>query len=208
MRTAAEEREERQASYNVRCSTAPAEKRAIADAALQLLQKDQVIAMDAGTTCLYLARAIPEQMPLTIITHSAYLPVELAGRPNLQVICTGGVLQWPSLCYVGSEAETLLRRFNMQCAFLGAQGVALNVGCTDNINLLEIKLKSIMVEQARETIILADSSKLDRVAMASFARLSQVRTLITDENADPEVVRAIRDVGVDVIVAPLAPNSD
>ncbi len=189
-------------SFFVRQDVNVNEKRAIARAALPFLEQDQVVFLDASTTGLYLAQAMPEDIALTIVTHSAYLPIKLTGYPNLQVISTGGVLHARSLCYLGAEAENRVLRLSARRAFLGVKGFSLEEGCTD-ANLLEVQLKGLMVQRANELFVLADHSKLGNIALSAFAALKQVHTLITDEGADPRLVESLRGLGMGVILAPL-----
>ena len=109
LHSAVREMDKREVSFYLRKGTAVEEKRAIARAALTFLEEDQVVFIDASTTCSYLVQAIPEDLRLIIVTYSAYLPIELAGQSNLQVISTGGIFHPTSLCYLGPEAENRLR---------------------------------------------------------------------------------------------------
>ncbi len=204
LQSAAREMDKREVDFYIRQKIAVKEKQAIARAACRFLPKDQVIALDASTTCHYFVQAIPNDIPLTILTYSAHLPIELAGRHNLQTIGIGGILHPTSLCYLGTESENSLQQFFAHRAFLGAKGITVREGCTD-ANFLEVRLKSLLVQRVQELFILADHTKLGNIALSSFASLNQVHTLITDEHADPEIVQAFRDQGVEVVVAPLSP---
>jgi DeoR family fructose operon transcriptional repressor len=203
LRSAQREIDKHEVAFFVRRDAAVNAKRAIARVARQFFERGEIIFLDASTTALYLIQEIPDDLPMTIVTHSAYLPVELAGRTDLQVISTGGVLDTLSLCYLGGEAERSVRQFSAHRAFFGAEGVSLIEGCTDP-NLMDIQLKAVMVQRAQELFILADHRKLGKSALGSFASLDQVRVLITDEQADPTMVQAIRGRGVQVILASLA----
>ena len=88
---------------------------------------------------------------------------------------------------------------------MGVKGVTIAEGCTD-ANLLDVQLKGVALQRTRELIILADHSKLGNIGLSSFAALSQVRAVITDEKADAEIVQTMRETGVEVIVAPLSKN--
>ena len=188
--------------FYARQETAVAEKRAIACAAQQFLEPEHVIMLDSSTTTLYFSLAIPNRLPLTIITHSAYLPVQLAGRPNIQIISTGGILQPKSLTYLGLEAESMIRHFHVHRAFFGAQGVAIQEGCTDS-SIQEVQLKKMMAEKAHELIVLADHTKLSNISLSSYAPFNRINILVTDEKADPEIVTAFQAEGIEVILAPL-----
>ncbi len=191
--------------FYARQKIAVAEKRAIARAAQQFVEPEHVIMLDSSTTGLYFAQAISPGLPLTIITHSAYLPVQLADRTNIQIISTGGILQPKSLTYLGLEAENMIRHFHVHRAFFGAQGVAIYEGCTDS-SIQEVQLKKMMAEKAHELIVLADHTKLGNISLSSYAPLNRINILITDAGADPEMVAAFRAEGIEVILAPLESN--
>jgi DeoR/GlpR family transcriptional regulator of sugar metabolism len=187
-------------SFYTRRGAQVMEKQAIARAAVTMLRPEEIIQVDASTTGLYFARAIPNGLPLTLITYSACLPVELAGFANLQVISTGGLLHRKSLCYLGEDAEHALEPLHASRAFLGAKGVDLTAGCTDAY-LPEIRLKAALAQHVNEIVLLADHTKLGNVGLAAFASLGQVSTLVTDEGADLKLVSEIRSRGVKVIIA-------
>lgn len=190
-------------SFSLRRGAQVAEKQAIAQAAIQMLRRDEVILVDASTTGLCFAHHIPEGLPLTLITYSALLPVELAHHPGLEIISTGGVLHRKSLCYLGEAAERALDPFHANLAFMGVKGVALDAGCTD-AHLAEIQLKTKLLERASTLVLLADHTKLGNIGLASFAPLSRIHTLVTDAGADPLFLETVRAQGVKVIVAPMA----
>ncbi len=185
-----------------RQDSAVKEKQAIANAAVEMIEADDVIVMDSSTTALALAKALPDNLALTVITHSAYLPVELSHRPEIQVISTGGLLQPKSMCYVGLEAENAFQNLHAHRAFFGVKGLSLLEGCTD-VSPLEVRLKSVMLNKIQELVILADHTKLGNIALASFASVNRISTLITDEGADPAILEDIRSQRVEVIVAPV-----
>lgn len=189
-------------SFYTRRGAQVMEKQAIARFAATMLKRDEIIQVDASTTGLYFARAIPKSLPLTLITYSACLPVELAGHTDVDVISTGGLLHRKSLCYLGEDAERALIPLHASRAFLGAKGVDLAAGCTDAF-LQEIRLKAALVQHIHEIILLADHTKLGNVGLAAFASLDQVSTLVTDAGADPQIVSEIRSRGVKVVIAPL-----
>ena len=192
-------------SFYTRRGEQAAEKQAIGRAAAQLLQKDEVIFVDASTTAMFFARAIPAGLPLTIITYSANLPVDLAGSPELQIISTGGTLHRKSLCYLGEDVERVVAQYHPRRAFLGAKGVSLAAGCTDAL-LPEIRLKAQVMDRVEEVVLLVDHTKLGNVGLASFSALECVSTLITDEGANLDFMLALRERGINTIVVPVLGN--
>jgi DeoR family fructose operon transcriptional repressor len=106
------------------------------------------------------------------------------------------------MCFLGFEAENALAYFDAHTAFFGAKGVTRREGCTD-AHLLEIQFKARMVQKVERLVVLADHTKIGNVGLASFAAISQVDVLITDELASPEFLHAIQETGTKVIIAPL-----
>lgn len=178
----------------------PDEKRIIARAALAYIQPGDVIMMDASTTVLALARILPRDYRLTVVTTSVAVPVVLAERDDLTVICTGGILRPQSRSYYGQHAESFLDTVHAHKAFLSCQGVHAQLGVTES-NLFDAQVKARMVQAASALIILADHSKLGRVSLTSFAPAAAVARLITDGGADPGVVQELVASGLVVEVA-------
>jgi DeoR/GlpR family transcriptional regulator of sugar metabolism len=90
--------------------------------------------------------------------------------------------------------------FNFQKGFFGAKGLTLEEGLTD-VNNAEVAVKRAWVAHAKQVIAIVDSSKWGRVGFASFASIDQLDCIITDEGAPPDMVAALQEAGVDVIIA-------
>jgi DeoR/GlpR family transcriptional regulator of sugar metabolism len=168
--------------YTVREVTRMAEKRGIAAEAAKLVRPQDRILLDASSTAWYLAAALPD-IPLTVLTNSIKVSLELAGKPQIEVVCTGGILASRSLSYVGPLAEQALEQHHVNRAFISCKGVHLERGLSES-NLLQARIKQRMIEHADEVVLLADSSKLDVQDFAHVPGLQRVSVLITDTEAD------------------------
>jgi DeoR family transcriptional regulator, aga operon transcriptional repressor len=84
--------------------------------------------------------------------------------------------------------------------FLGCEGVDPERGITQ-VSLAEAQIQRIMLKSAKSTIVVADGSKIGKVALIRLCDIGAIDTLITGESADPEVVDALRDRGLEVVVA-------
>jgi DeoR family transcriptional regulator of aga operon/DeoR family fructose operon transcriptional repressor len=100
---------------------------------------------------------------------------------------------------VGDEGHAFIERFNFQRGFFGAKGLTLGEGLTD-VNHAEVAIKKRFIERAKEVVAVVDSSKWGHVGFASFATVDEVDCIITDEDAPSDMVAALREVGVEVIV--------
>ncbi|WP_218932279.1 DeoR/GlpR family DNA-binding transcription regulator [Adhaeretor mobilis] len=175
------------------------EKQAIAKCALQYIQPNEVIALDASTSALELACLLPD-MPLTVITNSIDAARLLLDRPKLQVISTGGQLNPQSACFLGSLAEATLRQFSIEKAFISCKGIDMARGYSE-ASTEHASLKRLLMKLADQTILLADHSKFGVRSMVYSGELQDVAHVVTDEHTDGEYLEALADAGVKAEVA-------
>jgi DeoR/GlpR family transcriptional regulator of sugar metabolism len=163
-------------------SLAAREKRRIAEAALRFVEPGDTVYLDGGSTVLELARLLRERTNLTVVTNSLHAAHELAGRgPRLMVI--GGELRRLSQTMVGPLTRLVLHELHLDKAFMGTIGFALNEGLTTT-DPSEAFTKKLVMGQARQVIVLADSSKAGKVSFASAGGWESVHVLITDKQLD------------------------
>ncbi|HEV7900204.1 MAG TPA: DeoR/GlpR family DNA-binding transcription regulator [Planosporangium sp.] len=178
-------------------------KRAIAAAAGALVEPGETVILDAGTTVAEAARALPATFAGRALCTSVATAGELASRDGVEVHLAGGRLRRGDLTCVGSAAERFFADFFADRAFLAADGVHASAGITGE-RLDEIPVRQAILRQARESYVLADSSKLGRVAVGRVCALSAITAVITDADADLDVVRALEQAGTRVLIAPSA----
>ena len=183
---------------NTRLRAAAGEKRAIARAAAALVQAGDRLFIDAGSTCRFLAEALPDSADLTVMTHSLDIVTVLAHRPGFRLIMLGGEFDPRLNAFISPMTETALGSFSADKAFLGAQGVDINRGVSSN-GMSEERIKALMAHNAKQAFVLADSSKLGKVAFRSVLPLSRVFGVITDASASPPFCAALRRKGIRVI---------
>jgi DeoR family fructose operon transcriptional repressor len=175
-------------------------KRAIARAAAALVRPAQTLIFDVGTTVLELARALPRDLAAQALTNSAYVAMELSRRPGVQIHLAGGEVRADDLACSGPETEEFFGGFFADIAFLCAGGVHPQAGITD-FYPREIAVRRHMLQRSSERYVLADSSKLGRVALRRVCDLNTVTGVITDSGAPRETVDALAARGVRVLVA-------
>lgn len=193
------EKDRRDLPFGVRETVNLAEKRSIAAHAIRHMEEGDVIALDASSTARELARLIPD-FPLTVITNSIAVVSALVDRVRVRVISTGGVLDAPSLSYIGPLAEQALARFHIQKLFLSCQGIDLERGLSVTADE-HAGIKRRMIELAERTYLLVDHSKVGVRAVEFFAPIADVDMLITDGDADPEFRQALQEHGIRVEIA-------
>ena len=175
-----------------------AEKARIARFAAGRVPDGAAVGMTGGTTTTEVARALSDRR-LTVVTNSLSIASELAVRPNLKLVVTGGVARPESYELVGPLAESALDAVNLDLALVGVDGVSSAAGLTTH-HEVEAHTNRALIARARRAIVVADSSKVGQVAFARICELSRVHKVISDTAADPAQVAAIRDAGVEVVL--------
>lgn len=174
-------------------------KTRIALAAARLIDAGDTIALSPGTTTTHLARAIRQlQIPrLTVVTNALNIAMELAGLRDLSLTLVGGIVLPDFFASVGPLAEQNLDELFTAKAFIGSHGITVEHGLTGP-NQLEALTFRAMMRRARQTIVLADHTKLGHTALYRIAPITAMHTLITDSAAAPELVAPIVASGAQV----------
>lgn len=156
------------------------EKIRIAKYAASLITDDDVVYLDAGSTVMHMAEYIPA-VRATFVTNSVEC-IQRLPRRGLRTYVLGGVLKPGTLAIIGGEAMEGLKKYNFTKAFLGINGIAANPGFTTP-DPEEAMVKATAAAHARETWVLADSSKFGTITAASVLPLDRAR-IITDRLDD------------------------
>jgi DeoR family transcriptional regulator, aga operon transcriptional repressor len=173
------------------------EKTRIARAAAARVADGAAVGMTGGTTTTEVARVLSDRRRLTVVTNSLSIASELAVRPNLKLVVTGGVARPESYELVGPLAEGALATLNLDVALVGVDGISVGEGFTTH-HEVEAHTNHALIQRARRVIVVADSSKIGQVAFARICALHEVDELISDADAGPGEVEAIRSAGLDV----------
>ena len=132
------------------------------------------VGLTGGTTTTEVARALAARQDLTVVTNALNIAVELAVRANLKLIVTGGVARSASYELVGPLADATLQGIYVDLAFVGVDGIDAARGLTTQ-NEVEAATDRALIARAGRTIVVADASKLGRVAFAFIAALEPGR---------------------------------
>lgn len=186
-------------SFDVRQQQYAAQKVRIGQAAARLVNAGDTIILDASTTTQALIPYLKNLSELTVITNGLKAAISLLDAPQIQVILPGGNLRRESISLIGRMQDDLLAGVNVQLGFFGARGVTVEEGLTD-VNLTEVTMKGVMAARCRRVVGLVDSRKWGNVAAATFATLDQIDTIITDSEAPADLVLALRQRGIEVIL--------
>lgn len=178
------------------------EKRQIAAEAATRVNGDRsTVGLTGGTTTTEVARCLLHHKNLTIVTNALNIASELVVRPNVKLVVTGGVARTQSYELCGPIGEAALSGLNLDVAFVGVDGISAEAGFTTH-HEVEAHTNRVLLGRARYVVVVADSTKIGRVAFSRICSFDDVHELITDRGADPADVRALEHAGLHVTVAP------
>lgn len=176
------------------------QKRRIAARAVDLLDGARVIGLTGGTTVTEFARLLLDREGLTVVTNALNVATDLLANPRLRVLAAGGEVRNSSQEAVGPSAEAFLAGYNLDVAFLGVDGVDASSGCT-NYDPVGARVNAVLLDRARRAVVLADASKIGRVALAQVCPMTRVDVLVTDDRVTDELAAPIRALGCEVVLA-------
>jgi DeoR/GlpR family transcriptional regulator of sugar metabolism len=190
-------------SHDERTVMRHAEKQAIARAAARLVHPGETVLLDAGTTTLEVALALRDIRSLTVVTNSLANATVLMECPGIDVIMIGGQVQRSRRATLGPLATRFLDGFRVDRAFLGFNGVDADAGYTV-IDFDAAEIKRRMLESGAQSVVVADSGKIGRVAFAASAPINAADLLITDDGAQPSHIARLREKGLEVQIVSAA----
>ncbi|MBX3048113.1 MAG: DeoR/GlpR transcriptional regulator [Anaerolineales bacterium] len=179
-------------------------KRRIGLKAAELILNGDSIALDVGTTTLEIVPGLASKRNLTIVASSLQIANEVVRTLPLEnhsrLILTGGIVRPGELSMTGPIPEKSHRELHVDKAFLGMGGISPRDGLTE-YNIEDARIKQVLLEQAREKIIVADGSKFGQTTFAHVGPLSKINTIVTDSSAPADILKEIEAAGVTVIIA-------
>lgn len=172
------------------------EKAEVAKLAISLIETNDVIALDGGTTTQELARHLPNQ-PLTVVTNDVIVISELARKDMIRLVVPGGYRVRNML--TGAEAVSYIRKLNIRKAFLTATGIHPDSGFTIYTGEFH-DIKRAWIETAQTSYVVADHHKFGQGALFTFAKLTEVEAILTDSGVSPETWNTYRNAGVKLLI--------
>lgn len=168
-----------------------------ANAALGFIQPGQHILLNSGETCLYLAKAIPRDMPLTVVSACPLIACELAHHDKVDVILLGGTFFKPALRCVGTAATNMLRKMRFDAYFTGACALHPERGFSAKY-LEEAEIMRVSIEQADCTVVMGGADRLGLISSHQVAHVRELDVLITDQAVESTMIQALKDKGLQI----------
>ena len=175
-------------------------KVAIGRAAAQMIRAGQVVILDGGTTSREIARHIPRDLKVTVVTHSPTIALELVNHPNAEVILIGGRMFKHSVVAVGAAAIEAIAQIHADTYFMGVTGVHAKTGLTTG-DFEEAAVKRALSHAAAETWVLASSEKLGAASPYAVVRLDEISGIITQKSAEKSLTTPFEKMNIVVIRA-------
>lgn len=157
-------------------------KKLIADLASQNVQSGDQIFLDSGTTCFQMTSFLRAKRSLSIIVHSIRTAQELNG-PGTKILIPGGEYRPEKMDTIGPMAIETLERLRGYKAFIGTDGISMDFGMT-SVDIDSAHLQRVVIKNAKETFLLADSSKFDQPALYKIADFNSISAIVTDARPD------------------------
>jgi len=153
-------------------------KEIIARRAVKQVKDGYVIMLDASTTAYHILPHLINFKNILVITNGAKTALESASM-GIRTICTGGEIALESFCYVGVDAEDILKRYNADIAFFSCRGVTDDGIVSDN-SILENSVRRIMINNSRESYLLCDKSKFQKKYLNTLCNVKDITGVISD----------------------------
>jgi DeoR/GlpR family transcriptional regulator of sugar metabolism len=188
----------RDSPFLQRLNTCTAEKQRIAKAAAALISDGETLLINGGSTTRLFATELNQQY-LTVVTNNLSVPGVLSTELIRDIYVMGGQFRPEAQVTIGPILAAGIQ-ISVDSAIIGVGGITAREGLTTTV-LEEASMIASMMAAARRTIVLADSSKLGKHSFAKIAGLAAMQILVTDAEPAEELAAALKEAGVELVVA-------
>lgn len=171
------------------------EKERIGRFAASLIQQDDCVIIDNGSTVEYLADSIAKDTKMTIFTCNLNILNRICSNPNISIIFGGGYYHPDTMLFESAENITLIKNIRATKVFASAAAVHETMGVTC-MNNYELEIKQAIIHSGAEKILLTDSSKFGVIKPCFITDIDIFDRVITDTNLSGEWAELIRQKGI------------
>ena len=175
------------------------EKAIVAKEAAKLVPKDATIYLDAGTTCLAIARELAHRDDITVLTNDFAVEAYLSEHSNCELYHTGGKVLRKNESCVGESAARFISSLNIGIGFLSASSWDMRYISTPTED--KVPVKQAVVNASLKCVLVTDSTKYGKVGFFKAVAIKDVDIIVTDGDLDEHTCNAIRESGPEVILA-------
>ncbi len=188
-------------SFHARELRSADEKRRIGLAAAELINENEIIGLTAGTTTTQIGRSLRHRRGVSVVTNAVNIGMELSNQPAIKTMLTGGTLAWAwAFALAGQATLRFLQEIYLDKAFISATAIDIERGVT-TLEQEEAAVLLTMIRQAKQVILVADSSKFGHVSPAMVCPISSIHILVTDTGLSDSDYEALTSRGIQVIRA-------
>lgn len=181
-------------SYDERFQKHSEEKQRIAERAAELIEDNETVFIDTGTTCPGMIHCLRDKKVI-VITNSLQIAVNALGYSNIKIISIPGILLNETRSFVGAHAEKYLSDFNINKAFMSCTGISLEKGVT-NSSFEEYAIKKTVMQHTKKRYLLADFSKFGATGMMTFAKFQDFTGIISNGKPDKNFMTRFQQLSV------------
>ena len=174
-------------------------KRRIGAAAAAMVAADDTVGIDAGTTALEVAHALPEDFSGCVVTHSVPVLAALLPRRSTRVIATGGEMSHDNQALIGPSAaqfvhDLRLRVYVLSVSSIDVRGVYVR-------SELELSVKRALLDVAEDVVLVCDASKEGGPGTVRVCDLDRIDTVVTDAPLSDGLTRRLHEAGTRIVIA-------
>jgi len=174
-------------------------KRLIGRLAAELVHNDDSLFIDSGTTCACMAPNLTRKRNLSILTNSSLVAAEIGEKTDFTVLQLGGKFRYERMDSVGPFAQMLIEQVSGYRAFLGADGLGLDIGLTST-DIDTAHLYRSVILHASDTTLLVDHTKFSAPTLYKIIGMDTINRLVTDQAPPPEWMDLLERHDIDVIL--------
>jgi DeoR/GlpR family transcriptional regulator of sugar metabolism len=173
------------------------EKILLAKGACRLIAEGETIILDSGTTIMEIANTMKQMNDITVATNDVMVACILAENPNISTTMIGGGIRKNYFSTSGLFAQETILNINADKAFIGVDAFDPAKGFMIT-NMEEVVIKRLMMEAAKQVIVICDHSKCENVAFIKLCGINDVDKMITGREIGTDMYQSLVDAGLDV----------
>ncbi len=182
-----------------RLETNQREKVDIANKVALMIEPNDTIMLNSGTTTLLTFRKIPAQYNLNIVTNSFAIALEASSNPNFNVVLIGGSINTKYQFSYGADAISQIKNYHADKFILSVDGIDIKNGFTTYYDS-EADVDRAMIEQADKCIVVADYSKFNHSAFVKISDISVASSIVTNSNVNENILAEFKELGPKIYV--------
>jgi len=188
------------ATFSERKSLKTDVKMKVAKKGAELISEGQVVIVDGGTTTSELIACLPDDLRITVVTHSPSIALGLVDKPAIDVILIGGRLYKHSIVSVGAATIEGISNIHADIFFMGVTGIHPEAGLTTG-DYEEACIKRAFSGRAAETVVLVSPEKVNAASSFVIGEVGLINTIVVDSDTDDNWLKSIEEKGITIMKA-------